>query len=112
MLLVGLLACEFGSNNSNDAGCGIRQVIHGIKGNGNGIREKTDDRLERCEKNVCDNTDNAGANDDLVAGLIFNHNVPFLLFFNINILAKKGISHNPNHAQSFLNSWGDVGKYL
>ena len=67
VLFVGQFSRELVADDCNDGRECIREVVHGIENDGNGVCHKADNRLDARENDVGDNSDNASSDDDLIS---------------------------------------------
>ena len=67
MLFVGQFSRELVADNCNDGRERIREVVHGIENDGDGVCHKADNRLDARENDVSDYPDNACSYDDLIS---------------------------------------------
>ena len=79
MLFVGQFSRELVADNRDDGRERVREVVHGIENDGDGICHEADNRLDARENDVGDNSDNASFDDDLIA-------VFFVVLFFIAVL--------------------------
>lgn len=82
VLAVCFPAGELRADDRDDGGPGIGDIVDGIQHNRNGMGGQTDEGLERRQQDICEDADNAGPDDDLVAGcclccVIFCHGLTF-----------------------------------
>ena len=67
VLFIGQFSRELVADNRDDGRKCVREVVHGIENNGNGVCHEADNRLDARENDVGDNPDNAGSYDDLIS---------------------------------------------
>ena len=67
VLFVGQFSRELVADNCNDGRECIREVVHGIENNGDGVCHKADDCLDARENDVSDYPDKACSYDDLIS---------------------------------------------
>ena len=67
VLFVGQFSRELVADNGDDGRERVREVVHGVENDGNGISHEADNRLDARENDVGDNPDNASLDDDLIA---------------------------------------------
>ena len=79
VLFVGQFSRELVTDNRDDGRERVREVVHGVENDGNGISHEADNRLDARENDVGDNPDNASSDDDLIA-------VFFVVLFFIAVL--------------------------
>ena len=64
MLLVRELSGKLGAHDGDDGGQGVGEVVHRVQGDGDGVGHDAHEGLEGREKDVGQDADDAGADDD------------------------------------------------
>ena len=67
VFFVGQFSRELVADNRDDGRERVREVVHGIENDGDGVCHKADNRLDARENDVCDYPDNACSYDDLIS---------------------------------------------
>ena len=69
VLVVRAALGELYAEDRDDGAEGVRQVVHGVQHNGDGVGQEAHRRLEACEEEVGNDADDARAGDLLFADL-------------------------------------------